>query len=192
MGDAAAKTEFAKGVVTITAKRGVRDRAQAGSGRDRMTLAHELGHAVFHHGTPLFRLLNATGSTKLAEEKAYESAEHQAKIFAAAFLIHDDDAAKMRGAEEISVEFLVSLEAARICFERLAKKLERSKSAERVRKLADETRAILSGNSTPKKVVYLDSLCGTCHQQTLLPIANKVLCDTCGFIGDGFQDGDPL
>ncbi len=33
-----AKTEFSKGVVTITCKRGVCDRARVGVGRDRMTL----------------------------------------------------------------------------------------------------------------------------------------------------------
>jgi hypothetical protein len=53
------KTEFAKGVVTITVKRSVRDEAKLGVGRARMTLAHELAHAVMHHGTPLFRLISA-------------------------------------------------------------------------------------------------------------------------------------
>jgi Zn-dependent peptidase ImmA (M78 family) len=113
-------------------------------------------------------------------------------VFAAAFLIHDDDAAQMRDAEEISVEFGVSLKAAKICAERLLRKKERAESAERVKKLAEETKAILRGQPSAKQASYLDAICGNCHQQTLIPISNKVLCDTCGFRGDRFQDGDPL
>jgi hypothetical protein len=60
LGSAYAKTEFTKGVVTITCRRSVRDRAVVGVGRDRMTLAHELAHAVLHHSVPLFRLLVQT------------------------------------------------------------------------------------------------------------------------------------
>ena len=125
LGKADAKTEFAKGVVTISVERSVRDQARLGVGRARMTLAHELAHAVMHHGTPLFRLISEVGPTALAKETAYESAEHQAKVFAAAFLIHDEDAALMRDAEEISAQFGVSIEAARICRSRLQKKAER-------------------------------------------------------------------
>ena len=84
-----------------------------------MTLAHELAHAVMHHGTTLFRLVSAVGSSDLADDVAYESAEHQAKVFAATFLIHEEDAARMANAEEIAVEFCVSLEAANIEFKRL-------------------------------------------------------------------------
>src|ERR1700733_6828031 len=56
-------------------------------------------------------------------------AEHQAKVFASAFLIHDEDATGMT-AEEISIEFGVSLEAAKICIDRLKRKAERATSAE--------------------------------------------------------------
>jgi len=65
-----------------------------------MTLAHELGHAVLHHSAPMFRLVGAAGVSDLAQEGAHTSAEHQAKVFAAAFLIHYEDAAKMRNAQE--------------------------------------------------------------------------------------------
>jgi IrrE N-terminal-like domain len=112
-----AKTEFSKGLVTITCRRTVRHQAAMGVGRDRMTLAHELGHGVLRHSVPLFRLVGAAGATDLAQEGAHTSAEHQAKVFAAAFLIHDEDAAKMGSAEEISEQFGVSLEAAKVCFD---------------------------------------------------------------------------
>lgn len=191
LGDVDAKTEFAQGVVTITCKRGVRDRAEMGVGRDRMTLAHELGHAVLHHSVPLFRLVGAAGASNIAKEAAYTSAEHQAKVFAAAFLIHDEEAAQMANADEISVEFGVSLQAAAICFDRLIRKAERQRTAARVRRIADQTINQLNGQAA-KPSIYLDAACGSCHRQTLIPIgSDKVLCDTCGFAGDRFQDGDP-
>src|ERR1700691_2218576 len=79
--DVDAKTEFSKGVVTNTCRRSVRDRANLGVGRDRMTLAHELAHAVLHHSAPMFRVVGAAGLTDLAREAAHTSAEHQAKVF---------------------------------------------------------------------------------------------------------------
>ncbi len=193
------KTEFAKGVVIITVKRSVRDEAEMGVGRARMTLAHELAHAVLHHGTPMFRLIGAAGSTGLAKEAAYESAEHQAKIFAAAFLIHDEDAAQLKTAEEISIEFGVSIQAAEICFERLLKKAERARSAERVRKMADEAKAVLSSQRTPTSAAqrapalvtkYLPDPCTVCGNETLILLGPKVHCESCGFSGDQSQDGD--
>jgi hypothetical protein len=146
LGAVDAKTEFSKGVVTITCRRSVRDRAAMGVGRDRMTLAHELAHAVLHHSVPLFRVVGAAGATDLALDGAHTSAEHQAKVFASAFLIHDEDATKMNSAEEISEQFGVSLQAAKLCFGRLRRQAERQHSAERVRKKADEVIALLRLN----------------------------------------------
>jgi hypothetical protein len=186
-----ATTEFAKSVVTITCRRSVRDRAVMGVGRDRMTLAHELAHAVLHHSVPLFRLVGAVGATDLSQDGAHTSAEHQAKVFAAAFLIHDEDAAKMGAAQEISEQFGVSLKAAKICFERLKRQAERQRSGERVRKSADETIALLNGKPVSQnQKTYLIDPCISCHAVALTPLGIKVLCDNCGFIGDRFQDGD--
>ena len=186
-----AKTEFSKGVVIITCRRSVCDRALMGVGRDRMTLAHELADAVLHHSVPLFRLVGAAGATDLAQEGAHTSAEHQAKVFAAAFLIHDEDAAKMSSAQDISEEFGVSLQAAEICFERLKREAERKRSAERVRKSADEVIAILKGKTTEQRQRnYLNDPCVSCYANALIPLGTKVLCDNCGFVGDRFQDGD--
>ena len=140
LGNIDAKTEASKNVVTITCKRSVERDAEFGVGRARMTLAHELGHAIMHSGEPNFRLAGAQGKTALSQDAAYVSAEHQAKVFACAFLVHDEDATGM-SAEGISVEFGISLEAAQICFDRLQKKAERARSAERVLKIAEETKA---------------------------------------------------
>jgi hypothetical protein len=189
LGDLDAKTEFSKGVVAITCKRTVRDRAEMGVGRDRMTLAHELGHAVLHHSVPMFRLVGAAGVSDFAQEGAHTSAEHQAKVFAAAFLIHDEDAAKMQNAQEISEQFGVSLEAAEICLDRLTRKTERHRSSERVRKSADELIALLK-EKPQNQPAYLADPC-SCGMRTLRAIdATKVKCDSCGFFGDPFQDGD--
>jgi hypothetical protein len=191
LAEAYAKTEFSKGVVTVTCRRSVRERAMMDVGRDRMTLAHELAHAVLHHSAPMFRLAGATGATDLALDGAHTSAEHQAKVFAAAFLIHDEDAARMASATEISEEFGVSLKAARICFDRLQQEAERRRSAERVRKSADDAIATLKGNVTGNvQKAYLSDPCVSCHAIALIPLGVKVLCDNCGFVGDRFQDGD--
>lgn len=98
-----------------------------------MTLAHELGHGVMHHGATLFGSSSAAGSTELSRTSPWESAEHQAKVFASAFLIDDKVAATLSSPDEISTEFLVSLEAAEICFERMIEEAEHTRSAERVR-----------------------------------------------------------
>jgi len=189
LGDADAKTEFEKGVVMVTCRRSVRVRAEMGVGRDRMTLAHELAHAVLHHSVPLFRLVGAMGATDFVQNGAHTSAEHQAKVFAAAFLIHDEDAAKMSSAQEISEQFGVSLQAAEVCFDRLTRQAERQRSGERVRKSADEAIALLNGKSANQRT-YLGDPCTSCHANALIPLGIKVLCDNCGFVGDRFQDGD--
>lgn len=116
-----AMTEFAPGVVTITARESVHDKAVVGDGRARMTLSHEIGHAVMHEGSPKHRHINAVGTTRLSKISASESAEHQAKVFAAAFLIDYAVAATLASPEDISIHFGISLEAAKICFEQVTR-----------------------------------------------------------------------
>ena len=76
LGKAYAKTETSKDTVTITCRRSVERDAELGVGRARMTLAHELGHAVMHSGEPNFRLAGAQGKTCLSADTPYVSAEH--------------------------------------------------------------------------------------------------------------------
>lgn len=189
LGTVDAKTDFSADTVTVTCKRCVEERAMVGVGRDRMTLAHELGHAVMHSGAAAFRHTGAVGATSISAVNPYESAEHQAKVFASAFLIHDREAAGMT-AKEISEHFGVSIEAAELCFKRLLKKAERARSAERVLKMMEEVKARLR-ISEPKQRSYLDEICIVCSQKTLVPNGNaNASCDTCGFNGPRFQDGD--
>jgi hypothetical protein len=67
-----AKTEFSADTVAITCKRGVQERATMGVGRDRMTLAHELGHAVMHCSEVSFRHTGAVGTTSISACNAYD------------------------------------------------------------------------------------------------------------------------
>lgn len=134
MGDRDGKTEFTADAVVISVKRSVHQKAFWGNGRARMTLAHELGHGVMHYGATMFRSSGAVGATDLSQVSASVSAEHQAKVFASAFLIDDEVAATLSSPEEISTEFLLSLEAAEISFERLAEEAERARSVERVQR----------------------------------------------------------
>ena len=176
------RTEFTPDAVIITVKRSVHEKANWGDGRSRMTLAHELAHGVMHDGAAAFRGSNAVGATEISRANASESAEHQAKVFASAFLIDDDVARTLASAEEISTEFLTSLEAARICFERLAEEAERARSVERVRKSNEAFQA--SMRKPGQQFKYTGDFCGICGNATLLPVGIKFLCTTCGNVSD--------
>jgi hypothetical protein len=109
-----ALTIFGNALVTISVKRAVHNEAKLGVGRARMTLAHELGHAVVHKGPPMARATGAYGVSRHRWIKPFESAEHQAKVFAAALLINDVSGEFVESAEQASVRFGISLEAAEI------------------------------------------------------------------------------
>jgi Zn-dependent peptidase ImmA (M78 family) len=152
-----------------------------------MTLAHELAHGVMHYGAPMYRHTDAAGPTQLSETSAAESAEHQAKVFAAAFLIEDTVAAKLSSPEEISTEFIVSIEAAEICYERLVAESEHAQSAERVRLSNEEFQARMreAEERRPEQTIqYTGDFCTVCGNATLIPMGIKLLCHTCGNVSD--------
>ena len=124
------KTEFTPDSVVISVKRSVHQKALWGDGRARMTLAHELG--AMHNGATLFRSSGAAGATKMSRSSPWEISRAPSKGLCVRLLIDDKIAASLSSPEEISTEFLVSLEAAEICFERLAEEAEHARSAERV------------------------------------------------------------
>lgn len=179
-------TDFRDNLRIITARMSIHEAAVYGDGHARMTLAHELGHAVMHSGAPKAR---SVIEVKRNFIQPYESAERQAKVFASAFLIDDIRAAQLATSEEISEEFLVSLEAARICFERLHQKARREKISQQMKALAAE----LASANKPEKAAphYLDSTCPQCREQKMLEIGVKFLCTNCNHVCDPFQDGDP-
>jgi hypothetical protein len=112
-------------------------------------------------------------------------------VFAAAFLIHDDDATKMvtsalrnygneetasaHATREISIAFQVSLEAAGVCFDQTVQKIKRQQSGKRIRKNADEAIASLRGKAISAQPTYLDHPCTNCHLFVLIP--NRVTRD---------------
>lgn len=191
LGDKDATTELVNGAVKITAKRSVDQKTSWGDGRARMTLAHELGHGVMHatEGAIDNRITGIGGTTELSKTRASESAEHQAKVFASAFLIDFERALELESPEEISMEFLISSEAAEICFERVQAQIERTAAAARVKTLNDEFQRSMRPH--PKKPSYLEIPCVACKEATLIPLGIKVLCDSCGYVGDHPQSGDP-
>ena len=184
-----AKTEQIDGSIVVTVKQAIDSLIPWGEGRARMTLAHELGHAVMHatSGTVDHRATGATGTTTVSKLNAAESAEHQAKVFASAFLIDDIRAAELGTPLEIATEFLVSLSAAEICYERIQSEREREAVTARVLKSNREFQKLMLG--TEKKKNYLVAICTSCKCQTLLPLGIKVGCDTCGYVGDHPEDG---
>jgi hypothetical protein len=181
MGPDDASTSYGKGIVTIAVKQSVYDAALVGEGRARNTLAHELGHAVMHDGPPMAR--RAEGNITPKWIKAFESAEHQAKVFAAAFLINDEIASRLSTAEEISIELGVSLESATIYLKELVEPRERERIGEQILRLARDLRA---------EPQFLKELCTNCHRPTVLPLGSKFMCKTCNAVFDRFQDGDSI
>jgi hypothetical protein len=191
LSDVDATTKLINGVVVITVKQSVDQKAEWGEGRARMTLAHELGHGVMHaaEGAVDNRATGAGGTTELSKTRASESAEHQAKVFASAFLIDDERALELLSPEEISMEFVVSFEAAEICYERLQAQIERAASAVRVMEINNKFQESMRGRS--QKLNYLEIPCVSCKKATLIPIGIKVLCGSCSYTGDHPQSGDP-
>ena len=88
-----AETDILKGHICI--KESVYERACRGEGRDRMTIAHEIGHflTICCCGFKLQR------NFKKGKVKPYNDPEWQAKCFAAEFMIDYDLALKMSPAQ---------------------------------------------------------------------------------------------
>jgi Zn-dependent peptidase ImmA (M78 family) len=191
MGSNDGSTTFGKGVVNISVKQSVRAAALMGDGRSRNTLAHELGHGVMHYGPEMFRRMNGNATPKYL--KPYESAEHQAKVFAPAFLINDALAATLTSAGELSIQCGMSLESAEICYKALTEQRERAQNAERVQRVADQLAADFRASrpSNTSKTRYILEPCAVCGGQTVFPVGIKFLCENCGTVFDRFQDGDP-
>ncbi|MBW0005367.1 MAG: ImmA/IrrE family metallo-endopeptidase [Hyphomicrobiales bacterium] len=181
-------TSYASSAITIRARKTVNDHARLGVGRPRMTLAHELGHAVMHPGAPKAR--RALGNNVHEFIPAYQSAEHQAKVFASEFLIPESETGKFQSPKDLAVHFGVSLEAAEYRFKDPTEQIRRAEGAAKLNKLADELRT--NSDNTRHVNHFLDQHCATCGHATLIPIGVKYLCQTCDTVTDQFQDGDRL
>jgi hypothetical protein len=187
MNGADAKTTTGKNGVLIEMRQSVFEHLQVGDGRARHTAAHELGHAVLHDGTEMPRL--ARGNVTPAWIPAYESAEHQVKVFASAFLINDEVAQTLQSASDIALEFGISLQSAEIYYEALIERREREQTAKKIRAIADELAEAVAPSAT--KTHFLSQPCYNCGESTLFPVGNKIMCQSCNQIYAQLQDGDP-
>ncbi|WP_028136699.1 ImmA/IrrE family metallo-endopeptidase [Bradyrhizobium japonicum] len=192
LGTKDARTELVGGAVKITIKRSIDIQSSWGDGRSRMTMAHELGHAVMHAADGFIdhRASGAAGTTTLSKLSAAESAEHQAKVFASAFLIHDRQAAELAAPIDIATEFLVSMTAAELCFERLQAEQERVAAVARVVEANRAFQALMRASEKKRKRDYLQSLCPQCQARTLFPLGTQIGCDNCGYTGKDPEKGD--
>ena len=169
----------------------IRRDASLGHGYARFTIAHELGHGALHtrklqQGATMPR--RRLGNVKAEWLPKFHSAEHQAMVFAAAFLINDDTARRLKSADDIAVQFGLSLEAARIYFEDMLEEMERPAAAKRVQKLAAAFKNSVIDKEKP--ITFLVDLCPACGQQKLFPVGAKFMCQACDAVFDRFQDGD--
>ena len=95
-------------------RQSVYDGAYAGNGRDRFTLAHELGHVLLH-GTNNFRLARNDKAIP-----SYQDPEWQANTFASMLLIPRDEILGM-SIEDITTRYKVSKSAAEIALKQVKK-----------------------------------------------------------------------
>jgi Zn-dependent peptidase ImmA (M78 family) len=100
-------------------RQGTLGNAERGSHRDKMTVAHEMGHVLLDHkdGGILHRVQQ--GNKKLGFGRQEESAEWQAQYFASAFLMPRDVVKRCSNATEVSLQCRVSLQAAQIRFDEI-------------------------------------------------------------------------
>ena len=177
------KTEFFADRVNISLDSGVHDTLSYGDGRARNTASHEIGHAVMHEGPAMFRKADASQKGWI---EPFRSTEHQAKVFAPAFLIDDGAALMLVDAVEISVCFGVSLESAGIYLRELRQPDEMRTFGAKFSKLSKQ----LDQTSSLSPVRYLAEPCSACGQNKLFPVGTKYMCQGCDRVFDRFQDGD--
>jgi hypothetical protein len=87
---------------TIQLRQDVYEGACRGKGRDRLTIAHEIGHYVLHDGLTLPRKIEKS------KVPAYRDAEWQANCFAGELLVSARYAKECRNSFEVSEMFGVS------------------------------------------------------------------------------------
>ncbi len=188
-------TSYDGTTITISIKRTIHQRAYMGDGYARNTIAHELGHAVMHyetmtHGAKMAR--RTIGNKTPGWLSFFESAEHQAKVFAPAFLINEKIAKTLCSATEISVRFGISQQSAEIYFAELVAEIDRPRQraelGQRMRDFAEEFKRVTT--ERPVEISYLNDPCTCCGRSTVFPVGHKFMCQTCDTIYDRFQDGD--
>ncbi len=185
MGAAEGLTTFVRRHVSIKVKQSVLSAAEERIGHARNTLAHELGHAVLHEGPAMQRNLAAVTPKWI---RTFESAEHQVKVFAPAFLINDGIAANLPDYNEIAQVFGISKKSAKIYFDQLEERRKKPIVAAKFSELVSTLREANSPKLSP--IQFLKERCTTCGNPTIFPVGSKFMCQTCDTVSDCFQDGD--
>lgn len=104
------------GEMVIQVRQSVYEGARNGNGRDRFTLAHELGHLFLHSG------VTAYARQEKCQHKVYEDSEWQADTFAAEFLMPIDEARAMTTSYALMQHFNVSETAAQMRIDKIKKR----------------------------------------------------------------------
>jgi Zn-dependent peptidase ImmA (M78 family) len=112
MADAEAYTEFDPPLIAV--RNSVYSLARRREGRARMTFAHELGHLVMHPGAAKLRI--ESGNKTPVKIRPFESAEWQARKFAAYFLLPTHIVVQFGTIRKLAENCHVSLQAAEIRF----------------------------------------------------------------------------
>jgi hypothetical protein len=82
----------------------------------------------------------------------------------------------LSSAAEISIEFGISYESAKIYFEELTALRDRGNAAEKIRRIADEFRQ--SVTPVASKLRFINEVCTVCGNQTVFPVGSKFMCQT--------------
>lgn len=181
-------TIFSPREVTIVLPERTISALKFGQGRARNTVAHEIGHAVMHQGPPLHR--GAVSKEKFKWLPPYRSAEHQAKVFASAFLVDDGIALKLADEIEIAIRFGISEESAQIYLNELRKPERRKLVAYQFRDFSQTLGA--NDSRADGTIHFLLEACPNCGERTLFPVGTKFMCKSCDGVFDRFQDGDSV
>jgi len=98
----------------IVIREDVYEGALAGQGRDRFTVAHELGHLLMHSGLGLAR------HVRKGDVPAYRDSEWQANSFAGALLVPRAAVVPGRSAQQVAERCGVSCDAAGVMMRKYA------------------------------------------------------------------------
>ena len=116
MGDAEAYTELNPPIIVV--RESVYWQGKRNDGRAQMTFAHEFGHLVLHPGASKPRM--ESGNFSRVQLRPFESAEWQARKFAAYFLLPEHIVRQFSTLRELSECCHVSYQAAEIRFAEVA------------------------------------------------------------------------
>ncbi|MGO9421382.1 ImmA/IrrE family metallo-endopeptidase [Roseiarcus sp.] len=202
-------TEVVGDLVRMRFKSSVWQKAMASDGRARMTLAHELGHAVLcHKDVARARQTGAAAIiAKASYVEAYESSERMANEFASHFLIEEELLSPYNSIELVVLDFSVSAKAAKVRLERKSENTKRQTVingfAELLGTLGDKRpplnettrKSANDDNKDESKTGYSIALrrgaCQKCGTGKMVDIGgSRYRCEECGIAGDFLQDGD--